>query len=467
MAAIRVTAAAVLILFAVALSADCVSDTRLISTRESVPNLVAGPVAWSGNVLGVAKTQADNRNALWFSVYGHGLETLSPDRLIATDAVRVDELLWNGSEFGLFYRTSNRTFLQRIATSGEPIGERVELNASRTTRLGDEVEVAWSSALDAWVLARHINAGVFRGLWVTLLERNGSERRDVRLPVAPAIEAELALAVTDSGIIGVFAISADDGRIWISTIEGSGFPRATSIAPAGTDVHAASINNLFVVTRLTGAEATSEIRWFVADTSHQIVRADAALVPANGAAMMPLSLVGANGELAQTYVDGEGFFRLRRFTPTGVILGDSRFAATFPTAVRAFSEYPLVWTGSAYITSAVRQLSNRLDSYLVRYCPLTVAIVAPRVVRPGEPVTITSDVSGGAPPYTYQWTISREPGTSRTPSLQRTFATTGSRLVTLTVTDSSGVQVTTTLTIDVVDTPPPPPPSPRRRSVRH
>ncbi|HYO78305.1 MAG TPA: PKD domain-containing protein, partial [Thermoanaerobaculia bacterium] len=455
------------ILFAVALSADCVSDTRLISTRESVPNLVAGPVAWSGTVLGVAKVQADNRNALWFGVYGHDLETLSADRLIATDAIRVDALLWNGSEFGLFYRTTNRTFLQRISTTGEPIGDRTQLNVTRTSRIGDEVELAWSAALNAWVIARHIDSGVSRGIWVTIVERDGTDRRDVRIPVAPAFTSELALSVTESGIVGVFMISADDERLWMSTVEENRFPLATSIAPPGTHVLATSIDNLFVVSRLTGAEATSQIRWFVADTAHQVVRADAALVPANGAPMTPLSLIAANGELALTYIDGEGFFRLRRFTATGVVISDARFAATSPTASRAFTDYPMVWTGSSYITSAVRQLSNRLDSYLIRYCPLTVAIVAPRVVRPGERVTIAADVSGGAAPYEYQWTISREPGTSRTSSLQRTFASTGARLVTLTVTDSSGVQVTSTFTIEVVDTPPPPAPSPRRRAVRH
>jgi hypothetical protein len=45
--AIRTTAAAVLMLMIglAASGADCVIGVRLISTRASVPNLVAGPVA--------------------------------------------------------------------------------------------------------------------------------------------------------------------------------------------------------------------------------------------------------------------------------------------------------------------------------------------------------------------------------------------------------------------------------------
>ncbi|MGZ5433073.1 MAG: hypothetical protein ACXWH7_09105, partial [Thermoanaerobaculia bacterium] len=98
MGAIRATAAAVLILFtAVAAIGDCVTTTRLISTRQSQPNLVNGPVAWSGSVLGVAKTQEGVATAVWFAGYSEDLQTLVGDRLIANDSRDIVALEWTGT----------------------------------------------------------------------------------------------------------------------------------------------------------------------------------------------------------------------------------------------------------------------------------------------------------------------------------------------------------------------------------
>src|SRR5690349_16910345 len=159
MGAIRTTAAAVLMFVGMAASAaDCVTGARLLSTRASVPNLVAGPTAWSGTVLAAAKME-ENAHAIWVGIYSDNLDTLVADRRVATDAsdsTSIIALLWNGSEFGLFYRTDTTIKLQRLSMLGESIGAPVDVNPNRRPRLGDDVEVAWSGALEGWVVARRI-----------------------------------------------------------------------------------------------------------------------------------------------------------------------------------------------------------------------------------------------------------------------------------------------------------------------
>ena len=89
MGAIRVTVAAVL-MFAVAAvaAAQCVTDAQRISTRLAVPNLIAGPSAWSGFGLAVAKTEDGDPESIWIAVYDEMLHTLVPDTRVVTDGER-------------------------------------------------------------------------------------------------------------------------------------------------------------------------------------------------------------------------------------------------------------------------------------------------------------------------------------------------------------------------------------------
>jgi hypothetical protein len=481
MGAIRATAAAVLILIAAAASAaDCVTGVRLLSTRASVPNLVAGPAAWSGSVLAVAKKEEANPNAIWIAVYNDAMETLIADRLIATDASRsmaIIALLWNGTEFGLFYTTDNDIHLQRLSMMGDPIGGPLKINPTRRPRLGDDIEVVWSSALDAWVVARHIGTGPSRGLWVTVVETNGAEQLDIQVPSSPPVNPHLALAVNDTGVIGLFHLTNDSDTLQFTTIKPGAFPHTLNVTSSGTDVQVAAAGDLFVVTRAKFAVPDAEIRWFVVDSDHQLVRPDGVLVDGLDRVPLPLGLLNAGSELALAYsypppgASATPVYRLLRFTLAGAIISDTPFAGDDLTASRALSSYPPVWTGMAYLNAAVRETTARLDSYLVRYCPLRAEIEAPSIVLVGQPVTLTTLVSGGDAPYKYAWTIARDPGGARTgPTVQRTFSITGSRLITVVVTDDSGATTTATFTLEVVDEivepPPPPVKNPRRRGVR-
>ncbi len=459
MGAIRAAVAAVLILISAAVAADCVTASRVLSTRASVPNLVAGPSAWSGSVLSVAKTSEASPNEVWLAVYGEGFETLVNDRRVATDAsdgTSIVALLWNGAELGLFYRTNDRIHLQRLTMMGESIGAPVAVNPGRKPRLGDAIEVAWSATLDAWVVARHIGSGTNRGIWLTLLEVDGAERDDYEIAAVPQVEPHLALAVSETGVIGLFYLTEDDNTVVFTHVIPGEFPDSRSVAPAGTQIKAVADGALFVLTRLVGTGPTAEIRWLVVDTAFHIVRADAVLV--GGGPRLLLGLVSNDTELALTYgipssdltVLSDLF--LRRFTLSGALVSNTRFAAAEATAGRALSTYPPTWTGTSYVTGAVRETESRHDSYLIRYCPLRTEISGPRVVLVGQPMTLTTNVSGGVPGYEYAWTVTRDPGGSNTKStFDRTFFATGTREVTLVVTDHTGATITEASTIEVVD----------------
>lgn len=476
MGAIRTTAAAVLMLIGSAASAaDCVTAVRLISTRASIPNLVAGPAAWSGSVLAVAKSEEAHPNAIWVGIYSDGLDTLIADRRITTeasDSTSIIALLWSGEEFGLFYRTDERIVLQRLTSLGEPIGEPVAVNPNRRPRLGDDIKIVWSDALDGYVVARHIGSGTSRGIWVTILEEDGTQRYDREIPAAPPADPQLALAVSDTGVIGLFHLTTDDDTALLFTrlIPGQ-FPETHSVATAGTHVQVTTSGDLFVVARLVGEGPTAAIRWFIIDSNDHIVRPDGVLVANNGGELIPLALTEQDGELALTYaIPAPGAvvsdMHLFRFTLAGALISNTAFAGGDLTASRAMSTYAPVWTGMSYITAAVRDSGARLDSYLVRYCPLRAEIEAPRVVLIDQPVTFTANVGGGVPDYKYEWSVTRDPGGSNSgTSIQRSFNRTGTRTVTLTVTDKNGAQVTTTFAVEVVEQIEVPK-IPKRRAVR-
>ncbi len=470
MAAIRATAAVVLILFTVAAAlGDCVTTTRLLSTRQSQPNLINGPVAWSGSVLGVAKTQEGVGTAVWFAVYSEDLQTLVGDRLVANDSRAIVALEWTGTEFGLFYRTQNqRLHLQRLSLMGEPIGGPIAITPSRTVYAGDEIDIEWSPVFDAYVVARDISQGQHKGIWVTFVDREGAHRTDRKLSVFAATQSDLSVSVTASGVVGVF-FKDFNGTISFARMTETGTPIAYSVTPtAGNFIQTAAHGGRFVVVHSVANGPKTEIRWMVVDTSHQIVRADGLLLEGVGEDVWPLALISSGEELALAYLSTEDrnkplitSYRLRRFTIDGTTLSDTNFAAAGAgAAIRAESDHDFVWTGSSYLQAAVRRSPDLLNSHLQRYCPLRVGITTDVAYgRPREPVVFTATPEGGVPGYTYAWTFGDPQRVFRTQSVARTYANLGTYTATLTVTDTTGAIVTTTYTVNVVNV--------KRRSARH
>jgi len=471
MGAIRTAAAVVVVLIAAAAAAaDCVTDVRTLSTRVSVPNLVAGPSSWNGTGLAVAKTEEGVPGAVWVGVYDESMQTLVEDRRVATDARALVALLWNGSEHGLFYTTVNDAmFLQRLSAAGEPIGARVAITPGKTFYSGDDIDVVWSAALNAYAVGRVITQGQFRGVWLTLVERSGAERSDRTAGVAAAIQPALDLAVTDSGIIGMFFNNAL-GSLVFARAAATGPIEARVISPGAQFLQAEAHRGLFVVVRNAPFDNNNktEIRWVVVDSSQQIVRADARLVAPSGDDAWPLAMISNGEELALAYIDAprrsqpvDRNLRLLRFDVDGTVISNTFFSAATVAFSRAQSPHPFAWTGTSYLAPVVHAAPDRMNSYLLRYCPLRATIVSPtRTVRVGQNVTFSATATGGVPGYQYSWTFpSDEVAPKRVQTFERSFPRTGTYTVTLEVTDFAGATTTEVITINVV--------RPKTRAVRH
>jgi hypothetical protein len=467
MGAIRAVAAVLVILISAAASAaDCVTDVRVLSTRASVPNLVNGPSVWTGTGLAVAKSQDGAIGPVWVAVYGDGMETLAGDRQVAGDARELISLVWTGVELGLFYRTTNSGFhLQRLSPMGVPIGSPVAITPSRPVFKGDRIQVVWSPFHDAYVVARYVTQSSLRGLYITMLEENGAQRSDRPILVTPASVSPLAMAVTPGGVIGAF-FHTTNSTLALARMTGStDTPEVWEVGAGGGALLVAAREERWVIVRTASDGGRLVIRWLIVNTAHQVVKSDSLLVERSGDAL-PQALVITPDELALSYVDSllpaetlDDSFRLRRFSIAGTLIGDTPFAPTDLSALRSVTPHPFAWTGNAYLAATVRESTERLTSYLLRYCPLRVEILAPKKVLVGEIVTFVPEPTGGVPGYSYVWTFSHQAAPEKvTMSPQRTYTTPGTYSTTVTVTDNTGVSTTDTVTFEVG--------YPRRRAVR-
>ena len=142
----------------------------------------------------------------------------------------------------------------------------------------------WSDALNGWALARAINTGSRRGLWVVILERDGSLRQEQFIGSLPDSIPFIELAVTESGVMGIFNVTAD-GQVlhFTRAVEGNLFPETKTIASTGQNVQVTAVGERFVLVR-----SVNDIRWMVIDSNGGTVKADALLVPAEGDTLVPL-----------------------------------------------------------------------------------------------------------------------------------------------------------------------------------
>ncbi|HVG25370.1 MAG TPA: PKD domain-containing protein [Thermoanaerobaculia bacterium] len=441
---------------------------RLVSTRGSSPNLVNGPSSWNGSGLVVAKMEEGAPGVVWVGVYDDALQTLAEDRPVATDVRTIVALVWNGTEHGLFYTaTTGGLLLQRLSPAGQPIGGPVSVT-DKTVYFGDDIDVVWSDALNAYVVGRVITEGRFRGLWLTLVERSGAIRSDRQAPVSASSQSELDLAVTETGMIGAFFNNAA-GSIAFAVTGAEGGIAVRALVPRSTFIAAVAQDGLFILTYAAPVEnqPKTEIRWLVIDSAQQIVRPDARLIAPTGDAAWPLALISNGEELALAYIDAprgiqniDQEYRLRRFAIDGTTISDTRFSGEQVALSRGQSPYDFVWTGTSYISAPVHAGSDRLNSYLNRYCPLVADIVSPtRNVRIGENVVFSGNASGGVPGYEFFWNFSFESAQKRGQTIERVFDRTGTFQVTLSVVDASGAVSRETITVNVV--------RPRSRAVRH
>ena len=455
MGVLRVTITAVLMLaMAASAGAQCISHAETISTRHSAPNLAAGPLAWANGVLAVAKFD-EPTDRIFVAVYDEHFVPLTGDRLIASD---VDggplALVFNGTGFGLFYRTGNDLLvLQRLNLSGEPVGTPIPVSA-RKFAFDEEMDVVWSDALGAYAIVSTFEVRTQVRVFITVMDRDGIVKRDLDTFVfADLGEVSPAIAVTDDGTIGAFYRAAGEELVVGVRVPRDGGPAANTVSAAGHDIDAVALGNRFYIVRsVEFAPGLREIRWVVIDTAGNIVGADRPLIHVNDLDVQPMAIISNGRELAVSYREGFGTssraFRLHRFTPAGALIANSLFAAGSPPQRFATSTFPFAWTGSGYLTTAVRDT----DSLLIRLCELRASISVPRhFYTNDEDVVFTANAEGGAPGYSYFWNTGNSSRTYTGPTLSFRYIHNGTYTATLTVVDSAGVTTTTTQVIRIVE----------------
>lgn len=468
----RMTAMAVLLLITAAgtASAQCVSDVREIYSRSSSSSLVAGPFAWSGSILAVAAKQVST-GSMWLSFFSETGDQLFPNTKVpSTENSELIDVVWTGTEFGFFYESEDHRFmLRRVSTTGELIGGAIEPLTKTNVRLGDtdDLDIIWSSKENAYLVARTVNTPS-RSVRLTTIERTGALRDDKQIAV-PAPNSLVRVGETESGIIAVFYEQDGTRHIMMAPFQDDDLNLIRKVWPqAGTDLVIAARANDFVLARtMTQSDARKAIRWKIVDSDGNEVREEARLAIGTGKDVAAVSILARGNEIALGYLESRdgfdmqvGSYRIRRVTTEGEILSDTFFAAADSTRRRAQSKDDFVWTGTAFLTVAVRDTEAGDDSFIIRLCPLKAEISGPRVLHPGNTVTYTATVEGGVPSYEYSWKWG-EFNTATGPSVPIRIDAVGTHRLTLTVTDISGMSTLTTFDVTVAK-----PVQPRRRSVR-
>ncbi|MBV8518115.1 MAG: PKD domain-containing protein [Acidobacteria bacterium] len=426
--------------------------------NTATTTLAAGPVAFSGSTLGVTFID-EARRTLSVGIYDEDFNTIAAPRLIADRApLGAVALLWNGTDFGLFYRADDRTLaLRRLSATGDPIGDPILLSLGRSVVPTDELSIVWSPTLNAYILARTFTQGDGKDTAVLYLGRDGAVQRSVSIFVrARTPVSHMRVAVTDSGIIGVF-FDSPNGTLMYARIVGD-VPTTNDVWTPADNLVVAASGEQFVLAHLDASTSPTTIRRIIIDTNGNVVSPESQLVAIEGSDVVPLALVNGPGdELALSYTDvlaGEGgnSLRLRRFTRGGATISDTIFAVADALRERASSSYPFVWTGRSYVTavSRARSIASLSETELVRYCPLVAHLTTARaIVKPNEFVTFNGSAAGGGSAYAYSWDFGdRSPRATGT-TVQHRYEHTGHYVVTLTVTDETGTSTQTTFAIDV------------------
>lgn len=466
---------AALLLFAVSgtAGAQCISTIRTVSQPLVFPSHAAGPVAWTGSLLGVAKVDVSS-NVVYFATYDADLNQLTADRVAANASLNGPiALIWNGSEYALFYQNGALQLLfQRIALSGEPIGAPVAVAPQHLNWQNQEYDIAWDARRNAYDIIHTIPTGTERGLWLTIVDRDGKIQFDQSLSIYFATSAEPRIAVAPSGEIGIAWVRQDasgDSLYFLVFGSDNNVKAVETVSVGGRQAHLAVNDSYFlIITALPiPANNTTELRSVRVDLKGNVIARDATFLPARGVDIAPVALIWnpTLREWALTYsesISGFNVFpgetRLRRFDFAGKV-SDTLFAPDTTKSIFAM-QYTPVWSGTSYIGSIARTVprSEGSDTHLVKHCPLLSSASGPGYTALYGLAQFTASTNGGTPDYRYQWDFGDFfKAEGRTVSHQ--YVHTGTYVVTLTVTDTAdGVSVSTT-TVNVV--------IPKRRATKH
>ena len=458
----RASAAVLLLLAAAALRGQCVTNVKAITQPGAFPSRVAGPIATTGSILGLAKSDTTiGTAAIFFATYDGNLNQLTADRPIADlSANGATNLIWNGSEFALFYQTSGFVpTLQRIDTVGNPLGSPVSI-LNHGASSDDEFDVAWSSVRNAYAIGRTVTVGVDSGLWLTIVSKEGM------------VLADTALSAFISSPVTPHVIALPDGSFAMSWVRRTGGTRSlvlsivsttgqikSAIVSETSDVNTPRLatNGSSILLVYAGTTTTgTELRYAQYDLAAIPIKTASSFFAGSGVDILPLQLQwnSALSEWALTYNDSFGpafpSTRLRRFpSPTGT--ASDTLLSPNPVQSRLLAPFPIVFMNGGYVGSIQRIISRQegSESYLVKSCPFFVTAVASPPVAPlFAPVTFTATPSGGTAPYQFQWQFG-DLGSATGQSVQHAYNVPNTYTITLTGTDAAGAVSITRVTVVV------------------
>lgn len=468
-----VGAVVLVVLFGVrtAFAADCVALLQPVSQLGVFPNRAAGPIAWSGTEYGIAKAESSQLRPLWFGRLDSELTSVAPDTQVAVSTRDgALALFWSGSEYTVFYETREpRLMMQRISPAGALIGAPIAVASPLGLWSDREFDIIWDAARGAYAIAYTIPQGGSRGLWLTIVEPNGTVRFDTLVNPFVADPILPQIASTSAGLVMLFHQSVTG--LMHSTLYGPDgtFSQAFSVAVPGANGQLEWNGTTLLYLTSAPVSGGSEIHWTRLDARGNLVFPEARFFQASGRDAAPVHLVWnpEDREWAVAYRDSylgfqelPGEYRLARFTADGELLSDTFFSpqdvfSTFQAA------YPFIWTGSAYVSAISRLVSvaSGTHSYAVRNCPVRAAVMIARpVVSLNELVTFSVALTGGVGPFTYEWDLNDTTiGNVFGSPVTHRYRTPGRYTVTVTVTDSLGARAVATTTVNVV--------IPKRRAV--
>jgi len=465
------------VLLAGTAAAQCVSTLVPVSQQLVFPNHAAGPFAWTGSQYGMAKQDADSStNAIWFAVYDANLNQIRGDNLLAATTLAGPRIvLWNGTEFAVFYqRTDFQIVFQRVDANGNAVGTPIAVAPFHVLGPGEEFDAAWDPLRKTYVVLHTIVSGMERGVWLTTIAADGTQKSDAAITFFIADPTYPRVSITPAGNVAiVFSRLVNGGQqeLAFATLTPGTPPTSIStIRAGGSNPRIGTDGRFFLVVYTAPVTGGSVLRSVKYDTAGRVVTADAQLLSAGQDAIafsvVANATLGEWGVLYVSYVVGVanpslGETRLRRIPFSGALQTDEPFSLGNTKRTLA-PQSELTWNGSAYVASIGRVFSRAegTESYLARHCPLVVrAIASPTISDPNVPIALTANPSGGTPPYSYTWSFGDISANETGPTVTHAYRQPGTYTVTLTATDANGSTTTSTVTITIANL--------RHRSARH
>jgi hypothetical protein len=471
---------AAILLAAAGAGAQCTSAIGSVSQQFVFPNHAAGPVATNGTILVVAKTDpTDQVNPIFVGRYDLNLSPVAADdqKVASASLSGPVALVSGGSDFALFYqRPDEQLMLQRIDAQGILIGGPLPVAPQHAPTPAQEFDVAFDAARNGYVIVHTITQGRDFGLWLTILNRDGSQQFDQAISYFAGDLVRPRVTSAANGRMGIAWVRADDPNtgIYFQIVDRANLPvitqKLTSAIPRfGNFVLSTTPSGSYLI--LFGAPPPSgpapkpaSIIWSIGISANGVSGGVSPFISGrdvDDVAPVALTFNSARGENALLYsyarfgfATGVPDLRLRRFTP-GDIPSDTIFSPN--SAISPFpTRWPLIWTGLSYVDTVTRPggspRSEGTDTYLIKHCPFIVSIAADKqFVLPYRDVNFTATVTGGAAPFDFVWDFGDLTTGVHGSSLPHSYARIGTYIVSVTGTDSAGARATATFTVTVVD----------------